>query len=203
MNDWDKCRELLEPGESIRDQEQAEGGFFGQAEAMPREGDVFLTTTRLLWFWSWPRWWRAIRWLRRRGPIRTPLILPYSEIAEVKIDAQPITPGVVLKSQQGDMRLVIVRKWGPIYLNRKGKIDKRSRTFAKVMRKALDRPDLPAQIAGRNLGVLRNNRAHAEVLVEIHNVHDKGEAYRLRFHKNRQGDAERIVKGALAYAAGR
>ncbi len=97
------------------------------------------------------------------------------------------------------------RPKGPlaIYLNRKGKIDKRSRTFAKVMQKALDHPDLPAQIAGRNLGVLRKNRAHAEVLVEIHNVHDKGEAYRLRFHKNRQEDAERILKGVLDYAAGR
>jgi N-acetylmuramoyl-L-alanine amidase len=97
------------------------------------------------------------------------------------------------------------RPKGPlaIYLDRKGKIDNRSRKFAQVMRKALDQRDLPGQIAGRSLGVLRDNRAHAEILVEIHNVHDKGEAYRLRFHKIRQGDAEKILKGVLNYASGR
>lgn len=94
------------------------------------------------------------------------------------------------------------RPKGPlaIYLNRRGKVDKRSRKFAQVMQKALHHPDLPAQIMGRNLGVLRNNRAYAEILVEVHNMHDRGEAYRLRFHKNRQRSAERIVKGILNYA---
>ena len=94
------------------------------------------------------------------------------------------------------------RPKGPlvIYLNRNGKIDTRSRRFARVMQKALDEPNLPAQIAGRSLAVLRDNRAYAEILVEIRNVHDKGEAWALRFHRNRQKDAERIVKGVLEYA---
>lgn len=94
------------------------------------------------------------------------------------------------------------RPKGPlaIYLNRRGRVDRRSRTFAQVMRKALHHPDIPALIRGRNLGVLRNNRAYAEILVEVHNMHDRGDAYRLRFHKNRQRCAERIVKGILNYA---
>ena len=97
------------------------------------------------------------------------------------------------------------RPKGPlaIYLKRKGRVDKASRAFARVMLKALDQPDMPAQIQGRSLAVLRNNRAHAEILVEVHNVHDKGEAYRIRFHRTREVDADRIVKGILNYAAGR
>ena len=96
------------------------------------------------------------------------------------------------------------RPKGPlaIYLKRKGKIDRTSRKFAQVMQRALSQPDMPAQIQGRSLMVLRNNRAHAEILVETHNVHDKGDAYRLRFHKNRKAAAEKIVKGVLAYAKG-
>ncbi len=94
------------------------------------------------------------------------------------------------------------RPKGPLtmYLDRKGKVDKRSKQFAQVMRKALDSSDLPCQIRGRSLGVLRNNRAYAEILVETHNVHDKNDAYRLRFHKNRQRAADRIVEGILAFA---
>ena len=94
------------------------------------------------------------------------------------------------------------RPKGPlaIYLKRNGKIDKQSRTFAQLMQKALDSPDLKAQIKGRSLGVLRGNKAHAEILVEIRNVHDVGEAYRIRFHEKRQRDAERIAAGILKYA---
>jgi N-acetylmuramoyl-L-alanine amidase len=97
------------------------------------------------------------------------------------------------------------RPKGPIaiYLKRKGKVDRPSRKFAQVMQKALDQPDMRAQIQGRSLLVLRNNKAHAEILVEVHNVHDKGEAYRLRFHRTREEDADRIVKGILTYAASR
>ncbi len=97
------------------------------------------------------------------------------------------------------------RPKGPlaIYLSRKGKVDHRSRRFAQIVRKALEQPNLPAQLKGRNLGVLRNNRAHAEILVEIRNVHDMGEAWALRFHKNRQRDADRIVNGILSYVKGR
>lgn len=94
------------------------------------------------------------------------------------------------------------RPKGPlvIYHERKGKIDSRSRTFAQVMQKTLDHPSLPAQIGGRNLAVLRNNTAYAEILVEIRNVHDKGEAWALRFHSRRDEDADRIFQGILNYA---
>ncbi len=94
------------------------------------------------------------------------------------------------------------RSRGPlaIYLKRRGKVDRRSRTFARIMRSALNRPDLPAKVRGRSLGVLRNNLAHAEILVEIHNVHDKNDAYQLRYHKDREHNAERLVNGILAYA---
>lgn len=94
------------------------------------------------------------------------------------------------------------RPMGPlvIYHRRRGRIDSRSRSFARVMRSALHQPSLPAQDRGRNLAVLRNNLAHAEILVEVHNVHHENEAYRIRYHKNRQHHAKKIVKGILAYA---
>ena len=94
------------------------------------------------------------------------------------------------------------RPKGPlvIYWGRRGKIDSRSRAFARIMEKALDLPDVPAQIGGRNLAVLRGNLAHAEILVEIRNVHDKGEAWALRSHKIRDSDADRILRGILNYA---
>jgi N-acetylmuramoyl-L-alanine amidase len=86
-----------------------------------------------------------------------------------------------------------------IYLKRRGKVDSRSRTFARIMRSALNHPDVPARVQGRSLWVLRNNSAHAEILVEIHNVHDMGDAYRIRYHKDRERNAERLVNGILAY----
>lgn len=94
------------------------------------------------------------------------------------------------------------RPKGPlvIYWSRRGKIDSRSRSFARIMERALDLPDVPAQIGGRNLAVLRGNLAQAEVLVEIRNVHDKGEAWALRSHKIRDSDADRILRGILNYA---
>ena len=94
------------------------------------------------------------------------------------------------------------RPKGPlvIYWSSRGKIDSRSRSFARIMERALDLPDVPAQIGGRNLAVLRGNLAHAEVLVEIRNVHDKGEAWALRSHNRRNADADRIFRGILNYA---
>ena len=94
------------------------------------------------------------------------------------------------------------RPKGPlvIFQNRKGKIDTQSRSFARVMQEALNHPGSPAQIGGRNMAVLRGNQAQAEILVEIRNVHDKGEAWALRFHKNREPDADRIFQGMLDYA---
>ena len=94
------------------------------------------------------------------------------------------------------------RPKGPlaIHLKRRGKVDSRSRTFARIMRSALNQPDLPAKVQGRNLWVLRNNLAHAEILVEIHNVHDKSDAYRIRHHKDRERNAQRLVNGILTYA---
>ena len=94
------------------------------------------------------------------------------------------------------------RPKGPlvIYWSRRGKIDSRSRAFARIMERALDLPDVPAQIGGRNLAVLRGNLAQAEILVEIRNVHHKGEAWALRSHKIRDSDAGRIFRGILNYA---
>lgn len=94
------------------------------------------------------------------------------------------------------------RPKGPlvIYWSRRGKIDSRSRAFARIMERALDLPDVPAQIGGRNLAVLRGNLAQAEILVEIRNVHHKGEAWALRSHKMRDSDADRIFRGILNYA---
>jgi N-acetylmuramoyl-L-alanine amidase len=93
------------------------------------------------------------------------------------------------------------RPKGPlvIYLNQQGKINTQSRSFAQIMQKALYHPGLIAQISGRNLAVLRGNQAQAEILVEIRNVHDKGEAWALRFHDKRDPDAERIFSGILNY----
>ena len=56
------------------------------------------------------------------------------------------------------------------------------------------------KLGARNLAVLRNNSAHAEVLVEVRNVHDTGEAYALRFHDKREEDVDRIFQGILNYA---
>ena len=94
------------------------------------------------------------------------------------------------------------RSRGPlaIYHKRRGRVDSRSRDFARVMSSALRQPNLPARIQGRNLAVLRNNLAHAEILVEVHNVHDKDDAYLLRYHKYRERNADRLVNGILAYA---
>lgn len=94
------------------------------------------------------------------------------------------------------------RPQGPlvIYHKRRGRVDRRSRSFARVMRSVLHRPDLPAGERGRNLAVLRNNLAHAEILVEVHNVHHKHEAWLIRRHPIREQNADRVVKGILAYA---
>ena len=67
------------------------------------------------------------------------------------------------------------------------------------MQRALNSPSVPSQIGGRNLAVLRDNRARAEVLVEIRNVSFVGDAWALRFHETRDEDADRIVKGVLDY----
>ena len=87
-----------------------------------------------------------------------------------------------------------------IYWGRQGRIDSRSRAFARVLQKALERSGVRSQIGARNLAVLRNNSAHAEVLVEVRNVHDTGEAYALRFHDKREEDVDRIFQGILNYA---
>lgn len=94
------------------------------------------------------------------------------------------------------------RPRGPlvIYHKRRGRIDSRSRSFARVMRSALHQANLPAGDRGRNLAVLRNNLAHAEILVEVHNVHHTHEAWLIRRHPIREQNADRVVKGILAYA---
>lgn len=97
------------------------------------------------------------------------------------------------------------RPKGPlvIYQKKGSRSDRASKRFAQVMQRALDHPSAPSQIGGRNMAVLRENRASAEILVEIRNVSFVGDAWALRFHENRQEDADRIVKGVLDYAKGR
>ena len=93
------------------------------------------------------------------------------------------------------------RPRGPLVLYQKkgGRIDKVSRRFAQVMKRSLDQRALPSQIGSRNLGVLRGNRSHAEIMIEIRNVSFIEDAWALRFHEKRQEDAARIVNGILAY----
>ena len=93
------------------------------------------------------------------------------------------------------------RPKGPlvIYQKKGSRIDRASKRFADVMQRALDHPAVPSQIGGRNLAVLRDNRARAEILVEVRNVSFVGDAWALRFHGKRQEDAERIVRGVLDY----
>ncbi len=96
------------------------------------------------------------------------------------------------------------RPKGPLvmFLQRGTHVDRRSKRLAEVMRRTLDSPTVPSQIGGRNLAVLRDNRARAEVLVEIRNVSFVGDAWALRFHETRDEDADRIVRGVLDYVEG-
>lgn len=86
-----------------------------------------------------------------------------------------------------------------IYQKRKGRPDAASKRLAERVRRALDSRSASSQIGSRNLAVLRNNQARAEILVEIRNVAFVGDAWALRFHKTRSEDADRIVKGILDY----
>jgi N-acetylmuramoyl-L-alanine amidase len=94
------------------------------------------------------------------------------------------------------------RPKGPlvIYQKKGARYDKASKRFAEFVRRSLDHPSVRSQIGSRNLAVLRDNRSHAEILLEIRNVSFIGDAWALRFHGKRQEDAERIVKGILDYA---
>lgn len=93
------------------------------------------------------------------------------------------------------------RPKGPlvIYQKKGRRVDRASKKLAESLRRALDSPTVPAQMGGRNLAVLRGNRARAEVLVEIRNVAFVGDAWALRFHETREEDADRVVKGILDY----
>ena len=97
------------------------------------------------------------------------------------------------------------RPKGPlvIYQKKGSRMDKPSRTFAKIMQSALNHRTVPSLIGSRNMAVLRDNRASAEILVEIRNVSSKDDAWALRFHEKRQEDADRIVRGVLDYATSR
>lgn len=55
----------------------------------------------------------------------------------------------------------------------------------------------------QNLAVLRDNPAHAEVLIEIRNLHYPGNSWAIRYDKLREQDAEFITEGILSYAEGR
>ncbi len=97
-----------------------------------------------------------------------------------------------------------MRPKGPlvIYQKKGGRVDRRSKRFAEIVQQALDHRAVPSQIGKRNLAVLRDNQAKAEILVEIRNISVVDDAWALRFHGKRQEDAERIVRGVLAYVKG-
>jgi len=55
----------------------------------------------------------------------------------------------------------------------------------------------------QNLSVLRDNPAHAEVLIEIRNLHYPGNSWAIRYEKLREQDAQFITRGLINYAEGR
>lgn len=87
-----------------------------------------------------------------------------------------------------------------LYYERPGHSDHRSRRLAAAMLPALGAGSFTK---GRRLGVLRDNPAHAAVLVELRNLAYTDHAWALRFEELRQRDAEKVVQGLLDYARGR
>jgi LysM repeat protein len=84
-----------------------------------------------------------------------------------------------------------------LYYQRGGESDARSRQFANEFRKALG-PD--ARTKGQSLAVLRDNPADVAVLVEMRNIAYSENSWALRFSKERQNDALRLVDGILSFA---
>ena len=83
------------------------------------------------------------------------------------------------------------------YLQNAKGVDRRSRDFARALLPALG---AGARTRGKNLGVLRQNPATCEVLVEVRNLAYPSQAWGMRFEKLRHRDAEKLVKGILDFA---
>ncbi len=79
----------------------------------------------------------------------------------------------------------------------RGRQDTISRRFAESMLRSLG---AGAHARGQSLAVLRDNPAHAKVVLEVRNLAYTDHAWALRFEELRQRDAEKIVRGILSYA---
>lgn len=83
---------------------------------------------------------------------------------------------------------------------RTGKVDHKSKNFAKSMRPFLGAGTF---IRGQNLYVLRNNPAPIRVMLELRNLAYTDHAWALRFEELRQRDAEKVVRGLVEYVGKR
>jgi LysM repeat protein/N-acetylmuramoyl-L-alanine amidase len=78
-------------------------------------------------------------------------------------------------------------------------VDHASRRFAEALLPALG---ADATTRGRGLAVLNGNPADIAVLIEVRNLAYANQAWMLRHDKQRQRDAEKIVKGILDWTEG-
>ncbi len=87
------------------------------------------------------------------------------------------------------------------YKSRKSKrSDETSRKFAKALLPFLG---AGAEVRGQGLGVLRDNPAQNKVLLELRNLAYTDNVWAMRFEELRHRDAEKVVRGILAYVKNR
>lgn len=84
------------------------------------------------------------------------------------------------------------------YRQNSRELDRASKRFAEALLPALG---ADATARGKSLAVLSNNAADHAVLIEVRNLAYPSQAWMLRYEKQRQRDAEKIVKGILDWAA--
>jgi LysM repeat protein/N-acetylmuramoyl-L-alanine amidase len=92
----------------------------------------------------------------------------------------------------------------PVVLYYRSRDGRRSDTSSKKFAKTL----LPflgagAEVRGQALGVLRDNPAQNKVLFELRNLAYTDNVWALRFEELRHRDAEKVIKGILAYVKSR
>jgi N-acetylmuramoyl-L-alanine amidase len=73
-----------------------------------------------------------------------------------------------------------------------------SQGAAEIMQKVMG-GEGKVYIKGQDLFVLRNNSMKYKLLIELRNVAWPEEAWALRFAEMRQEDAEKVVRGILAF----
>ncbi|KAL0266222.1 UNVERIFIED_CONTAM: hypothetical protein PYX00_011940 [Menopon gallinae] len=103
-------------------------------------------------------------------------------------------------TQEGLARRVEVIKalaQGLLYQHNAEMNDGYSQKMAEIMQEAMNKERV--YIKGQDLYVLRNAPIKYKLLVELRNVSSAEEAWALRFADMRQGDAEKVVKGILAF----